>query len=144
MAEGMSLDLASLPLHLAAISCSTTDPYPHTAAVSPDGTLLAWACSAQGLCLASMCQGSPTDSPSCAGSLVRRGDSSAEEATQGSGGSGALSVQRHAAPAALGVEGIARVALTDRALLVAKADGSLAVVDLAEAGQVGLRCHGHG
>ncbi|KAK9805376.1 hypothetical protein WJX73_008329 [Symbiochloris irregularis] len=72
--EGMSLDLASLPQHLAAIFCSSTRPHPHTAAISPDGTLLAWADSSEGLSLASICLGSDD----CAGSLVRRGDSSGD------------------------------------------------------------------
>lgn len=139
----MSLDLSSLPLHLAALSCGSTQRYPHTAAISPDGTLLAWADSSQGLSLASVCQGSQADSHNCAGSLVRRGDPSGDEALPSRSSSEGLSVQRHAAPAPLGSCEVARLALTNKALLVAKADGSLAVVDFAEPGQVRVDCHGH-
>lgn len=133
----MPLGLASLPQHLAAISCSSTLPHPHTAAISPDGTLLAWADSSSGLHLASVCHSSAR-AAECAGSLVRRGDPSGDEPQQsGSSGSG-LSLQRHATPAALATVGIARVALTDSTLLVAQAGGSLLIAELATLSQVRL------
>ncbi|MCJ1422146.1 hypothetical protein MMC29_000025 [Sticta canariensis] len=132
MQEGCALELASQPVHVASFSSDSSHGrhHPHTASLSHDGSLLAWAdSSSSSPCLASICH---CDDSASLGACYRAAHAADPDQVEASpaAGSGGWSIQRHDCRLR-GARSIARVAFAGNAcLLTACHDGEVLVTNL--------------